>query len=188
VGIVSVSNLIGQLSGVKVRDRMSHPVASIGPNATLEEAAKRMAESDHHHLVVCEPSGDVVGFVSVLDVLRAASGMAERHPSGAGFYDPDQALDWSADAWLDAKHVASALDGPGVFVLLNGEPGAASASIVWAEAAANVRERLGEILKNPPTRVAWQLPGGPLTFRAAPVVGPSRRRQAFGAILARVAG
>jgi len=186
VGVVSVSNLVGDLAGSKVRDRMSGPAACIGINATLHEAAGRMADTEFHHLVVLDTDGRVAGFVSALDVLRAVTGRGGRHPTGTANYDPESALEWSRDAWLDREHASRALDGPGVLVLIAGEPGAASATIAWAEAAENVRTRLLSILEHPPARVTWHLRGGPLSFRCAPVVGPARRRQAFGAILARL--
>lgn len=185
VGVISISNLVGDLYGVTVRDRMNRPAATIDQGATLHQAAARMGDTDYHHLVVTNSAGDVVGIVSALDVLRAVSGRDERHPTGAGAYDPDRALEWSSDAWLDVSHAEAALDGPGVFVLIAGEPGAASGTIAWAEATENVRFRLKEILEHPPSRVAWHLAGGPLSFRCAPVVGTSRRRQAFGTILSR---
>jgi len=52
-------------------DRMTCPAVCIEGSTGFDEAARRMAEADTHHLVVVDGAGMAVGFLSVLDVLRA---------------------------------------------------------------------------------------------------------------------
>src|SRR5688572_21884246 len=54
-----------------------HPSGNVTP---IAEGAKKLAESDFHHLVVVDPMGVAVGMVSSLDFLRALLGLAPRHP------------------------------------------------------------------------------------------------------------
>ena len=49
-------------------------------SATIEEGAKKLAESDYHHLVVVDDKGVAVGMVSSLDFVRALVGLEPRHP------------------------------------------------------------------------------------------------------------
>jgi CBS domain-containing protein len=77
VGIVSLRDLLGSDGPVEpVR-----PVFSVVSTTPVEEAARSLAETDYHHLiVVSEKTGRAVGMVSAVDLLRALIGMPARHP------------------------------------------------------------------------------------------------------------
>jgi len=53
---------------------MSAPVSSIGPEATLREAADRMLSLNVHHLIV--EDGRPVGIITTFDLLRAFTAMS----------------------------------------------------------------------------------------------------------------
>jgi CBS-domain-containing membrane protein len=46
----------------------------------IDEAARKLAETDFHHLVVVDAKGIAVGMVSSVDFLRALLGLEPRHP------------------------------------------------------------------------------------------------------------
>lgn len=76
VGIVSLRDL----------DRAGETIPSISSVLTVKdtddvaEAARRLAETDFHHLVVVDAKGIAVGMVSSVDFLRALLGLEPRHP------------------------------------------------------------------------------------------------------------
>lgn len=77
VGMVSLRDLLGTEGPVEpVR-----PVFSVVGTTPVEEAARSLAETDYHHLVVVdEKTGRAVGIVSAVDLLRALIGVPARHP------------------------------------------------------------------------------------------------------------
>jgi CBS domain-containing protein len=71
VGIVSTTDLIGApaYAGATLGDRMTSPVVTIGPDATLEEAARRLVSARVHRVVVTQDDR-VLGILSARDVLE----------------------------------------------------------------------------------------------------------------------
>jgi CBS domain-containing protein len=77
VGIVSFRDLLGSEGPVEP----TRPVFSVVSTTPVDEAARSLAETDYHHLVVVnEATGRAVGMVSAVDLLRALVGMPARHP------------------------------------------------------------------------------------------------------------
>ncbi len=69
--------------GYRVKDVMSRPVAKVGPEATLTEAATRMSRAGISGLPVVSERGRVVGVLSQKDILRVLSDRAGlRMPGG----------------------------------------------------------------------------------------------------------
>jgi CBS domain-containing protein len=122
-------------------DRMSRPALCIEGSARIEVAARRLALADAHHLVVVDSAGMAVGIVSVLDLLRAMFGVATHHPASFPHWDSSAQSSWTDEWPLDEGHVSQAPDAAGVIVLVRGLAGETDA-VVWAEACANVRQRL----------------------------------------------
>lgn len=77
VGVVSLRDLAGDEGD---RFEPSGKVESVNASATIEDGARRLAESGYHHLVVVDDKGVAVGMVSSLDFVRALVGLAPRHP------------------------------------------------------------------------------------------------------------
>jgi len=77
VGVVSLRDLAGDDGE---RFEPSGVVATVLASESVEQGAKKLAESNYHHLVVVDEKGVAVGMVSSLDFLRALVGVAPRHP------------------------------------------------------------------------------------------------------------
>jgi len=83
VGIVTERDLVSKVlaesieaKNVLVRDIMSTPLITIGPGATLTNAAELMAQYWIRRLVVVDSTGNLVGIVTTGDIARA---LAEKH-------------------------------------------------------------------------------------------------------------
>lgn len=77
VGFISLRDLADDDERVHV----SCPAVTVRDTETIEEAAKRLAASTLHHLVVVDAGGVAVGMVSALDLLRALAGVPSQHPA-----------------------------------------------------------------------------------------------------------
>lgn len=86
VGVISKSDVVryvsehGSVDGGTVTDCMLPLSLSVTPDTKVARAAALMAWEGIHRLPVCESSGDVVGIVSALDIVRWVAKMA----GGAG--------------------------------------------------------------------------------------------------------
>ena len=152
-------------------ERMTCPAVCIEGSTGFEEAARRMAKEDTHHLVVVDGAGMAVGFLSVLDVLRAMHGMHAHHPAAFPHWDAATQSSWTDEWPLDEAHAARAPDAAGVLVLVRGLLGETDA-VVWVEACANVRERVRTLTaldSSAEPALARLLERHDLRFRAATV-------------------
>lgn len=78
IGVVSLRDLVGDAD---IDAAMTTPARSILMGATIEDAARALAESGYHHVVVVGTDGRAVGIVSSVDLLRALVGLPPRHPA-----------------------------------------------------------------------------------------------------------
>ncbi len=122
-------------------DRMSRPAVCAEGSTSIEQAARRLALSDVHYLVVVDGAGRAVGIVSTPDVLRAMLGIPARHPAAFPHWNAATQSSWTDEWPLDEGHVARAPDAAGVLVLVRGLVGETDA-VMWVEACANVRDRI----------------------------------------------
>jgi len=83
VGIVTERDLVSKVlaesidaRNVLVRDIMSTPLITVGPESTLTNAAEMMAQYRVRRLVVVDSSGTLVGLVTTGDIARS---LAEKH-------------------------------------------------------------------------------------------------------------
>jgi CBS domain-containing protein len=76
VGFVSLRDLSTDEDQVRV----SCPAVTVQDTETVANAARKLAESTHHHLVVVDDRGVAVGMVSAVDLLRELVGVPPRHP------------------------------------------------------------------------------------------------------------
>ena len=162
LGVVSVSDLTGELEGVKVRDRMSTPAVAIVDTAPMAEAARLITETGLHHIVVTDSSGAAVGFLSAIDTVAALL----RRTEGEDAESPAPGLEWSG---LETPHglgLQAAPDGPGVFVLYRLMRGQAPV-VVWAGSTPNVQKTLDNFNEDPPPRLAEAYAADQIRFRAA---------------------
>lgn len=76
VGFVSLRDLATEEDQVRV----SCPPVTVRDTESIEAAARKLAESTLHHLVVVDAKGIAVGMVSAVDLLRALVGVPPKHP------------------------------------------------------------------------------------------------------------
>jgi len=83
IGIVTERDLVSKVlsesidaKNVLVRDVMSTPLITVGPDASLTEASELMSQYRVRRLVVVDQSGSLVGIVTTGDIARS---LAEKH-------------------------------------------------------------------------------------------------------------
>jgi CBS domain-containing protein len=78
VGVVSHIDIIAHygenLSTIQARDVMTSNVINISEDATVEEAAKKLLESQIHRLLVVSADGKPLGILSTTDIIREIRG------------------------------------------------------------------------------------------------------------------
>jgi len=182
VGVVSLHDLVGEVGGTTVGERMTSPALVIDENQTVEEAARQLVDHDVHHLAVTDSADRAVGVVSSLDLVRALVGLPAHHPPAFPHQDA-AGLSWSDLTELEVDHADTAPDGPGLLVLVYDPKGRPSVP-VWAESAPNVRTRVHEMLSLPQDDHPWlarilREDRRGLRFRAASVADPRARAEAL---------
>jgi hypothetical protein len=146
LGVVSLRDAL-EGEGL-VSDVMSRPAVCVDSSASIDHAARRLARGDRHHLVVVDSEGAAVGMLSTLDALRGLLGLPARHPSTFPHWDDTTGVSWSDDWPLEEESFAQAPDGPGVLALVTAHVEDVDL-VVWAEACANVRARVLELVSLP---------------------------------------
>ncbi len=187
LGMVSLRDLLADRQGRCVGDRMSLVVGTIPATSTIAEAGRVLGESGHHRLVV-ETDGQPVGVVSAIDIVRGLLGMPAPHPATFPHYDPDTGVLWSDDSVLELERTRSAPAAAGVFAILRGGAGARE-TVVWVEAAADVRRRLCDLVSLPQEQTPMLrkiLAYRELRFRAAAVIDSSERERLVSKLVAQV--
>ena len=78
VGVVSHIDVIAHygedLTAIQAQDVMTSKVINISEDATVEEAAKKLLESNIHRLLVVNEEGRPVGILSTTDIIREIRG------------------------------------------------------------------------------------------------------------------
>lgn len=169
VGFVSFRDLISAPDEATVAQVMSSPVDVVPADATIDVAAELLAGQDRHHTVAVDGEGRAVGFVSVMDVMRAMLGHPFRHPSGFPHCDGVTGLTWTDPQILEETTITMVEGGPGLYMLVLSQPGQRD-RVVWSEASADVRTRLFDILLTPkvaPPHIAIYIGKPELVFRVA---------------------
>ncbi len=177
LGMLTARHLLDGNGGAA--DRMARPALCAEGSTGIEEAARRLALSDEHHLVVVDSAGTAVGIVSALDVLRAMLGIPAHHPAAFPHWNAATQSSWTDEWPLDAGHVKHAPDTAGVLVLVRGVRGETDA-VVWVEACANVRDRVRTLValgSSAEPELARLLERHDLHFRAAAVPGEVDRER-----------
>jgi CBS domain len=175
LGVLSVRDSL-ETEG-RAKDRMTRPALCISSSALVEDAARRLAETNVHHLVVVDSSGGTVGMLSSLDLLRALLGMPTPHPQSFPHWDEATDACWTDDRPLDQENAARAPDGPGIVALVTSYVGETDA-VVWVEACGDLRSRTLEMAADPmhqePTLVQVLARKG-MRFRVATIADEAKR-------------
>jgi hypothetical protein len=187
VGVLSIKDIL-DLNGIAA-DRMSRPALCAPSSALVEDAARQLAVTRVHHLVVVDGGGGTVGMLSTLDLLRALLGLPTPHPAAFPHWDASTETSWSDDAVLDEDHADSAPAGPGVLVISTSFVGE-SESVMWVESCEDVRARALAMVTWPtkqesPLVKVLARPG--LRFRAARLADEAKRARVLATLLDRLA-
>lgn len=144
IGVSTLRDLV--LDGIK--PAISVPALAIAADLSIEAAARMMAESGHHHLVVVGSDGRVVGMVSSYDLVRALVGLPPKFPPTFPHRDAILDVTWTDIVPFDVEHVDAIPRGAGVLVLSTGGAGRREADL-WVEATAALRARCCDLLELP---------------------------------------
>lgn len=177
LGVISLRDLFNAEG--TAQERMTKPAMCVATSATIDKAARQLAATDRHHLVVVDGAGAAVGMLSTLDLLRGVLGMPTRHPVAFPHWDDATQVSWSDDFPLDELGCTNAPDAPGFVLVVSGGPGERDA-VVWTEPCANIRARAIELVSLPstwPPSLEVQLSRPGLRFRAAIVVDELARQR-----------
>ena len=187
LGLVSLRDLVADKQGATVGERMTRPAATVPAGARIAVAARDLARTGYHRLVVVDEAGTAVGIVSAVDVIRGLMGLPASHPQSFPHVDRETGLSWTDDRPLEMGEIVAAPKGPGVLLLVHGSAGVPE-RVVWAEAPEDIRGRLAEMLTaaQPGLLGSWLEHGG-LRFRAAAASEPAERSEALATILRRAA-
>ncbi len=178
LGVVSLKDLAEVPEGSLIVDRVSTPAVATSAGSSIVSAARLMAETHCHRLVVLE--GDrAVGMVSTLDVMRALAGLPVSHPASFPHYDPKSGAVWSDNYPLDWSHVEAAPTSPGVMLIFGGGAGKPE-TLIWGECNDNLRERLLLFLESPaegPAILTHWKERGAISFRTATILDLEAQKQ-----------
>jgi hypothetical protein len=181
LGLVSLRDLVADKPGTTVGERMTQPPATVPAEARIGAAARILARTRYHRLIVVGNDGRAVGMVSSLDIVRGLLGLPAPHPASFPHLDRETGLSWTDEMTLDADHIPTAPGGPGVLVLYHGGPGVPERA-VCAEAPEDIRRRLTEMLTEAQAeRLAPSLKYDGIRFRAASVPDATERAEALAA-------
>jgi CBS domain-containing protein len=161
---------------------MSRPAAFVVQTAPVGEAARVIAHTGFHHLVVVDGDHRAVGFVSAIDVIRAQQGWTRPGAPSAEPAPGAPQLEWSAEQKLTETGILAAPEGPGVLVLLR-VPQDLPSTVLYAKSTGDLRGLLTDLLEDPPPRLARYVERGHLCFRAAAVPDPEARKEAMLSLL-----
>lgn len=182
VGIVTVRDLVDPDGGQRVRDRISSPAVTIGSEATIEEAGRKLTDYHAHRLIVQDDKGRAVGLVSAVDLVAALVGAPVSHPRAFPHADASGEVAWSDPVALEPEQSEEVPNAPGVLVLIYAGRGEVDMP-VWVEASANLRARIDDLISNPQLdqpALAYLLARdhGHLHFRLAPLEDADQRAAA----------
>ena len=186
IGMVSWRDLVKFPGTNQVESRMSRPLATVRDSDLIEAAGRVMATTGHHHVAVVDAEGAVVGFLSLLDVVRGLLGVPAPHPAGFPHYDDEAHVIWTDERALEDAEIEHAPEGAGVIVLVRGGRNR-SETVVWAEPTNDIRARLIDLVSEPsptPQLGRW-LESGELRFRAAQVPDAEERKKLADVIMNR---
>ena len=81
LGLVSLRDLVADKPGTTVGERMTQPPATVTADARIAAAARILARTRYHRLVVVDSAGRAIGMVSAVDMVRGLLGLPAEHPA-----------------------------------------------------------------------------------------------------------
>lgn len=132
----------------ELTQHLTRLAVSVDQNASIETAARALAEHQADSLVLVNEHGVAIGALSALDLLRAVLGLdGTRAPTGKNPGAKGR-LAWSNAEYLELGAAHRAPAAPGLIVLC-ADADTEAKQPLWAESSLNIRERLDLLLRNP---------------------------------------
>lgn len=185
VGVATLRDLL--LDGI--RPWVTTPALSVSSSLGIEDAARMMAESERHHLVIVGSDGRVTGLVSSYDLMRALVGLPPKFPKTFPHRDTDLDVTWTDRFLFDVEHVPDVPRDAGVIVFSAGGAGRREADL-RVEEAPSLRVRVCELLEVPQGEesvLGRLLARKDLRFRCSVIADPTRRSRVVRRIEERIA-
>lgn len=177
LGVVSWRDLV-DAGDAPIGERMTRPALTVREDEPIAHVGTVLATKGIHRLPVVDASGRVIGVVSSLDVVRAATGEPIRHPAAFPHMDAATGAAWTDNERFELDASNEAPDRPGVLVVVESVPGERDEPIL-VEACGNVRARLLELLSSPPSAwpaiARWLEHPSALRFRASAIEDRAKR-------------
>jgi CBS domain-containing protein len=146
IATATLSELQGCRHVEELTEHPEHAVTSVHHDASIQEAARALAEHKAERLILVDDRGVAVGAVSALDLLRALLGFGvDRSDRSPRTPAPGH---WSPSVWFSLDAVGHIPAAPGIIVLAGADQGPHPA-LSWVEATSNLHERLDEMLRLP---------------------------------------
>ncbi|HKO93580.1 MAG TPA: CBS domain-containing protein [Polyangiaceae bacterium] len=178
VGMATLREIDGCRRMGDLSEHLQHPVVSVHQNTSIDAAARTLAEHEAECLVLVDDHGVAVGAVRAHDLLCAVLGLRLSHSEKEDVPRPPE--NWSRGALLSLESVGQAPALPGLILLDPGGP-SVRPNIVWVEAAANIRERLDDMLLKPQDEPALEQLLAPyprrVLFHSLVVTDPERQER-----------
>lgn len=127
----------------ELAERLQRTAVCMDQSTPIDVAARALALHPSCALLLVNGSGVAVGALSPLELLRALLGFeagSEKLPERSAAWDEAEVLD------VAAAHRAP--ESPGIILLSSGLD-VSKKRVVWAEASANMRQRLDQMLREP---------------------------------------
>ena len=79
-GMISLRDIVQSGPGQTVADVMISPALTVDPDASIEAAGQTLCRSGLHHAAVTDDKNQVIGFLSLMDLMRGLVGLESQHP------------------------------------------------------------------------------------------------------------
>jgi len=156
LGVVTMTDLVGDLRSATVGVRMSQPADVVPAHAPIRQVARTLIEHGRHHTVVVD-HGRVIGFVSSVDLLAAVLGAAPPRRKSFAHQADQFGLRWSDPLEFEMGRLDDVPPRGGFLALIHG--GAFRRErVVFIEAVDGLRERVEKLLSGdslPPELETW---------------------------------
>lgn len=129
----------------EVVERLQRTAVCMDQDTPIDVAARTLALHPSCTLILVNGSGVAVGALSPLELLRAVLGL-EAGPHVERLHE--RSASWDEAEVLDVAAAHRAPESPGIILLSPGLD-ASQKRVVWAEASANMRQRLDQMLREP---------------------------------------
>jgi hypothetical protein len=145
VGVATTGEIERCYDMEELVERLQRTAVCMDQDTPIDVAARTLALHPSCALLLLNGSGVAVGALSPLELLRAVLGL---EAGGRAEHPHERSASWDEAEILDIAAAHRAPESPGIILL---SPGLDTSKkrVVWAEASANMRQRLDRMLREP---------------------------------------